>query len=450
MGEVYLARHPRLPRRDAIKVLAPEISADPGFRKRFNREAELASTLYHPHIVGVHDRGECDGRLWLSMDYVEGSDAARLLNTTYPNGLPVTRVIEIVTAVASALDYAHERGLLHRDVKPANILVAEDLSQQRIILADFGIARSIDSDNSLTATNVIVGTLAYSAPEQLLGRQLDGRADQYALAATAYHLLTGSQLFRQANAAAMISQHLSANPPALAEVRSELAVLDSALARALSKEPDNRFSSCGAFAEALRNQSALHQTRKAVRPTSRTLALEPSGGAEISALGDSNNAATSLRVPILLGLLIAITLVCIVIVANRSSPPSQVADDTVSYSTTAPTTLTTATTPTFNEMRDFITNYYDLLPTRAADAWAFLDTPYQAETGLDSYIEFWSTISAVDVVSVRPLDSTSIIARIRYTQLSGQNETEDRWFSLAGTGQSMTIEDSERIGAAPR
>ncbi|OBJ73422.1 hypothetical protein A5643_04000 [Mycobacterium sp. 1274756.6] len=101
-------------------------------------------------------------------------------------------------------------------------------------------------------------------------------------------------------------------------------------------------------------------------------------------------------------------------------------------------------------MRDFITNYYDLLPTRAADAWAFLDTPYQAETGLDSYIEFWSTISAVDVVSVRPLDSTSIIARIRYTQLSGQNETEDRWFSLAGTGQSMTIEDSERIGAAPR
>ena len=147
------------------------------------------------------------------MDYVEGTDAARLLRERYPNGMPRSEVAQIVTAVADALDYAHQRNLLHRDVKPANILLAHPESgEQRILLGDFGIARWADDISGLTATNMTVGTVSYAAPEQLMGERLDGRADQYALAATAFHLLTGSPPFTHSNPAVVISQHLSAVP----------------------------------------------------------------------------------------------------------------------------------------------------------------------------------------------------------------------------------------------
>ena len=125
MGEVYLVQHPRLPRQDALKVLRPDVSSDASFRERFIREADLAAGLRHPHIVGIHDRGEHDGQLWIAMDYIDGTDAAQLMQQRYPAGMPVELVIPIVTAVASALDYAHKKGLLHRDVKPANIIVAD-------------------------------------------------------------------------------------------------------------------------------------------------------------------------------------------------------------------------------------------------------------------------------------------------------------------------------------
>lgn len=195
MGEVYLAQHPRLPRRDALKVLPPDVSADTAFRERFQREADLAATLLHPHIVGVHDRGEFNGQLWISMDYIEGTDAAALIRSQYPAGMPVAEVVAVVTAVAGALDYAHQRGLLHRDVKPANILLTgpDNAGGPRIFLADFGIARQLDDISGITATNLTVGTAAYAAPEQLTGADVDGRADQYALAATAFHLLTGAR-----------------------------------------------------------------------------------------------------------------------------------------------------------------------------------------------------------------------------------------------------------------
>lgn len=252
MGEVYLAQHPRLPRRDALKVLSAAVSTDDEYRHRFLREAEIAATLWHPHIVAVHDRGDHDGRLWISMDFVEGTDAARLLAQNHPNGMPADDVVRIITAIAGALDYAHQRDLFHRDVKPANILISDPGSpHERTLLADFGIARRADDTGGLTGTNMTVGTVAYAAPEQLLGQPLDGRADQYALAATAYQLLTGRPLFQHSNPAVVISSHLTADPPPIGVMRPELSSLGAVFDRALAKSPKDRFDHCIDFARAL-------------------------------------------------------------------------------------------------------------------------------------------------------------------------------------------------------
>jgi len=255
MGEVYLAQHPRLPRQDALKILSMASTADEEFRARFNREAELAATLFHPHIVGVLDRGEVNGRLWISMAYVDGTDAGRLIRERYPRGMPEQDVSEIVTAVADALDFGHERRLLHRDVKPENILVAaSDGHRRRVLLTDFGIARRIDDVSNLTDDGVAVGTISYVAPEQLLGKPLDGRADQYALAATAFHLLTGAPPFQDSNRAVVISHHLGTPPPRISDRRPDLAHLDAVLARALAKNAGERYPSCLEFARALTQQ----------------------------------------------------------------------------------------------------------------------------------------------------------------------------------------------------
>ncbi|WP_082958927.1 serine/threonine-protein kinase [Mycobacterium sp. E3198] len=256
MGQVYLAAHPRLPREDALKVLPPDLTADAEFRARFVREADLAAGLSHPHIVRVHDRGEEDGHFWISMAYVPGTDAGRLLAENNPGGMPLDEVVSIITAVASALDYAHHRGLLHRDVKPANILLTDpDGQERRVFLADFGIARRIEDATGLTATNMTVGTAAYAAPEQLKGEPIDGRADQYALACTAFHLLTGAAPYVDSNPAVVISQHVNAAPPSIGARRPELAALDPVFATAMAKEPSQRFGSCGEFAAHLGQQA---------------------------------------------------------------------------------------------------------------------------------------------------------------------------------------------------
>ncbi|ORV46779.1 serine/threonine-protein kinase [Mycobacterium conspicuum] len=255
MGSVYLATHPRLPRQDALKVLPADLTADPEFRGRFLREAELAASLSHPNIIGIHDRGEEDGQFWISMDYVAGTDAGHFLRDHFPGGMPLEEVAPIIAAVGSALDYAHQRGLLHRDVKPANILLADpDGQERRAFLADFGIARSIDDAVGLTATNMTVGTVNYAAPEQLRGESIDGRADQYALACTAFHLLVGVAPFDDSNPAVVISRHVHAPPPPIGVHRPELARLDAVFATAMAKQPSRRFASCAEFAAQLTQQ----------------------------------------------------------------------------------------------------------------------------------------------------------------------------------------------------
>ncbi len=253
MGEVYLAQHPRLPRLDALKILSVNTTRDEEFRARFAREAELAAALWHPHIVGVHDRGECDGRLWISMDYVEGTDAKHLIEQ-HPSGMPLQDVVEIVTAVAEALDVAHERNLLHRDVKPANILVTtpSGSARRRILLTDFGIAREADDVSGLHGDRRGHRyRRVCQRPNSSPGRRSMAGADQYALAATAFHLLTGAALFDDTNRIVQAGKHLYTPPPPLSERRRDLAHLDAVMAKALAKQPGKRYARCLDFARAL-------------------------------------------------------------------------------------------------------------------------------------------------------------------------------------------------------
>ena len=312
MGHVYLAQHPRLPRRDALKILPGNLTEDSEFRQRFNREADLAASLYHEHIVGIHDRGEYQGQLWISMDYVEGTDAAKLLRSQYPSGMPKADVAEIISAVADALDHAHSRGLLHRDVKPANILLGSSSQaspRRRILLADFGIAREMGEISGLTATNMLVGTTAYCAPEQLQGNDLDARADQYALGCTAFNLLTGVAPYQHSNPAVVISQHLSAAPPLVSERRPELAELDAVIAKAMAKDPADRYATCADFAAALAGQG-LTAPAAVAGPTE--VIATPKNSAEGSAKAGGNRRGPAM----VIAALVAVALVAVAAVVG--------------------------------------------------------------------------------------------------------------------------------------
>jgi serine/threonine-protein kinase len=258
IGELYLAEHPRLPRQYALKILAADISTDPEYRFRFNQESALAASVWHPNIVGIHDRGEYEERLWLAMDYVDATDTAQLLIDTYRDGMPPEKVVEIVSVIADALDYAHERGLVHRYVNPSNILLCNsDSDRRRILLAGLGLARRPDETNNLTRRGLAIGTASYAAPEQLMDDSIEDRTDQYALACTAFHLLTGSPAFAHMNPAVVVSKHLNGPPPRPGDVRPELTYFDVPFARALMTSPSERFRRCRDFARALEAKGKL-------------------------------------------------------------------------------------------------------------------------------------------------------------------------------------------------
>jgi serine/threonine protein kinase, bacterial len=258
IGELYLAEHPRLPRQDALKILSADLSADPEYRYRFKQETGRAAQLWHPNIISLHDRGEFEDRLWLSMDYVDGTEAAQLLSDTYPEGMPPDMVVEIVFAIAEALDYAHELGLVHGYVNPSNILISNlESRRRRILLAGFGLPRPPGEINSLTRANLAIGTMSYAAPEQLMDDSVDGRTDQYALACTAFHLLTGSPAFAHMNPAVVTSKHLHEPPPQPGDIRPEFTCFDTPFVRALKKNPTERFRTCRDFARALESKESL-------------------------------------------------------------------------------------------------------------------------------------------------------------------------------------------------
>jgi serine/threonine-protein kinase len=253
MAAVYRARDERLGRIVALKLLAAELTRDEGFRRRFLREARAIAAVDHPHIIPVYEASEADGVLFIAMRFVAGGDLRAVVERE--GGLTPGRAAALVSPIASALDAAHALGLVHRDIKPANMLLdAGPGRPEHVYLSDFGLARGVISSSGLTKAGQFLGTPDYSAPEQISGRAVDGRADQYALACVAYNLLTGSVPFRRDQPMAALYAHMSEPPPRVTALRPDLPeAVDRVLAKALAKAPDSRYDSCGAFSDALRH-----------------------------------------------------------------------------------------------------------------------------------------------------------------------------------------------------
>jgi serine/threonine protein kinase len=288
MAVVFRARDERLGRLVALKIVAPALAADERFRQRFAREAQAAAAVDDPHILPVYEAGESGGVLFMAIRLVRGGDVRSLLSRTGP--LAPAQVISIISPVASALDAAHAAGLVHRDVKPANMLLDSYPGRpDHVYLSDFGLSKAAQAAG-LTGSGQFVGTPDYTAPEQIAGRPVDGRADQYGLACAAFELLTGEVPFHLSEGVAAIYAHLSKPPPALTSRRRDLPpAVDPALARALAKAPEHRYASCREFADALRGSLSPAPYHLVSGPAPGGLApggLAPGGLARRTAPGD--------------------------------------------------------------------------------------------------------------------------------------------------------------------
>jgi serine/threonine protein kinase len=247
---VYRAEHVRLGRPAALKLLAPGLG-EADFSERFLRESQLAASLDHPSIVPIYDAGEEDGLLYIAMACVDGSDLKAVLGRE--GRLPTRRALRIAAQIGAALDAAHARGLVHRDVKPANILVTAD---DRAYLSDFGVVKELSS-NGTTRTGSFIGTIEYCAPEQIEGRAVDARTDVYALACVLYECLAGTPPFHRPSEVAVLNAHLHAPPPKLSRTAPDVPPpLEHVISKALSKSPLDRYAGCGEFVNAARSAAA--------------------------------------------------------------------------------------------------------------------------------------------------------------------------------------------------
>jgi serine/threonine-protein kinase len=266
MAVVFRAVDERLDRTVALKILAPRLAADETFRQRFIRESHAAAAVDDPHIIPVFEAGEASGVLFIAMRYVPAGDVWTLIHREGP--MSPARAGAIISPVASALDTAHAAGLVHRDVKSANMLL--DVRPDRpdhVYLSDFGISKRELPLPGLTGTGQMIGTPGYCAPEQIEGRAVDGRADQYALACSAFELLTGAPPFQQDQPMAMMIAHISQPPPPLTARRPDLPpAADQVFARALAKAPADRYCSCREFADAVRQALGLAPYHSSPRP----------------------------------------------------------------------------------------------------------------------------------------------------------------------------------------
>ncbi len=264
MSVVYLAEDLRLDRKVALKLLAPELSEDERFRERFLRESKLAASLDHPNVIPIYEAGETGGVLFIAMRYVEGTDLKELL--AKDGALEPARAVGIVERAADALDAAHKRGLIHRDVKPGNVLISDE---GHVYLSDFGLTKQQTSDSGITETGQFVGTADYVAPEQIERKPVLAASDEYALACVLYECLTGEAPFRSESLMGVLWGHLNTDATPPSERNSELpAEIDPVLAKGMAKEPAERYLTCAELAAEAR--SALGLSGEFVGPTAST------------------------------------------------------------------------------------------------------------------------------------------------------------------------------------
>jgi serine/threonine protein kinase len=277
MGEVYRAVQLSLGRRVALKVLAPKLAADDVFRRRFLRESRIAASIDHPSIIPIYETGEDGGLLYIAMRYVDGMDLSTLLRRE--GRLEPARALAIMAQVASALDAAHARGLVHRDVKPANILLAAGPAggDGHCYLCDFGLIKEVNAQqaqSALTATDQFVGTIPYVAPEQIEGRDLDGRADVYSLGCVLFHCLTGSVPFERMNDIEVVFAHLREPPPSLSRRAPGLpTAMDAVVARAMAKSSDDRWPTCSALVSAMQAEVRSTSPASAISADAETRSM---------------------------------------------------------------------------------------------------------------------------------------------------------------------------------
>jgi eukaryotic-like serine/threonine-protein kinase len=261
MSSVYRARDTVLERTVAIKILHEHFSDDPEYVERFRREARALAQLNHPNIVTVIDRGEFEGRQFIVFEHVEGENLKELVDRE--GQLPVDQALALVHQVARGLAFAHEHGIVHRDVKPHNVLIDQDGVAK---VTDFGIARSLEPADGLTETGTLLGTSEYIAPEQASGHRVDERSDQYSLAAVLYELLTGDPPYKGDNFMAVAMKHIQQPVPSVRDTRPDVSPrLDAIVARAMAKRPEDRFPSTEAMTAAL--EAALVETDSVPTPT---------------------------------------------------------------------------------------------------------------------------------------------------------------------------------------
>lgn len=373
MGVVFLARDVELDRRVALKLIRPDLSSDPAYRERFRTESRAAAAIEHPNVVGLYEARSLEGVLYLAMQYVAGPD---LRTEIFERGRLEPRVaISIAEQVGAGLDAVHAAGLVHRDVKPANVLLANPGADVRALITDFGIARAEAATTKLTATGQFMGTLDYIAPEQMQGSRVDARADVYALGCVLYEMLTGSVPYPAADGRAKMYGHVRGEIPRIDPgLVAEAAALNPVIARALAKDPDGRFPSAGDLGRAARGalegeaptvperivgvgDAAPSAERAAgAPPTAGAPPAAPaaSGAARLPAADDDAAARRRRRLLALGGLLAALLAGGIVLAvlglldggagSSRADPPTTTTTTTTTTSTEEPSTATTTTT----------------------------------------------------------------------------------------------------------
>ncbi|MBF6131498.1 serine/threonine protein kinase [Nocardia otitidiscaviarum] len=483
MGQVHRAYDTETDRVVALKVLPPDFADDPVYRERFRREAQAAAKLTDPHIIPIHAYGEIDGRLFLDMRLVEGIDMSTRLAADGP--MSPTTAVSYVGQIAAALDAAHRAGLLHRDVKPSNVLTTAD---GFAYLIDFGIARGGD-DSSLTTTGAAVGTFAYMAPERLAHDECDGRADVYSLACVLYECLAGAKPFPGDSVERQIAAHLSKPPPrpSLADARIP-ATFDEVIAHGMAKDPAHRYPSAGALAAAARealtggvaetgggsSRTAATQlnTTPAPPPTppyshpvwTRTRAT-PGTSTRRTVLAVSTGVALLLVAVVVIGLLVGRESSSARPTGSASPGPPPLATTTVAATTGATTpplaptapalgpsradTTTEVTTPESSAvgLANYIRDHYALLPSDTAAAWARLTPRYQGFVGgYAAYQDFWGTVGSVTVseVSPNPADLT-VTYRLSLRYADGRTGTETRRAQLVRADDAYRIDSAELV-----